>query len=629
MIDEKTKEPMQEAPSAPPVKHKRTLRSLWAQLQCSRLLRKHRFRRKTQRRMNDLSQKLRGSALVLRVGETLYALGFAAEYAVVRTGRNISAVARWLAHGIRNVFHELAALAFPGAAQMFRDLFGPVILFFRGTGALLVHARAVRKEKGFGAAVKASVHYLTSGIRRNLRLLPRMAMYILPVCMLAVFVTVFDRTIQQPYALAVQVNGKTVGYVANEEVFNLAREDVMERINYAGTDKTDWTIEPSYTISVAHQVMDESETADAILKSASDEISEGTALYLNGELTAVCADGDALRSYLNSLLAPYEEEYKDDGNVTVGFNKTVLLEDGIYFNDSFEDDNSIEDMISGVRQQEKTYTVQNGDTLWSIAQKNDLTFRELCALNPNFKGAALTEGSNIQEGDTLIVTKEEATLEVRITKMETRQEEIPFTTETTQSNEYTKGTTKTLQEGENGLRLVTLQNVYDTNGTLLEQTVVSTQTLKEAVPKKVVVGTKKVTNKTAYITGSGQFIWPVPNYRYCSRWYGSGHKGVDICAPAGTPIYASAGGTVTKAGYNKAGAGTGYGYSVIISHSGGYTTVYAHCLSLTVSAGQSVRQGQLIGYVGSTGRSSGNHCHFEIRRSGSYLAPQNFFPGKR
>ena len=454
-------------------------------------------------------------------------------------------------------------------------------------------------------------------------------MYILPVCMLAVFVTVFDRTIQQPYALAVQVNGKTVGYVANEEVFNLAREDVMERINYAGTDKTDWTIEPSYTISVAHQVMDEGETADAILKSASDEISEGTALYLNGELTAVCSDGDALRSYLNSLLAPYEEEYKNDGNVTVGFNKTVLLEDGIYFNDSFEDDNSIEDMISGVRQQEKTYTVQTGDTLWTIARKNDLTFRELCALNTNFKGAALTESSNIQEGDTLIVTKEEATLEVRITKMETRQEEVPFTTETTQSNEYTKGTTKTLQEGENGLRLVTLQNVYDTNGTLLEQTVVSTQTLKEAVPKKVVVGTKKVTNKTAYITGSGQFIWPVPNYRYCSRWYGSGHKGVDICAPAGTPIYASAGGTVTKAGYNKAGAGTGYGYSVIISHSGGYTTVYAHCLSLTVSAGQSVRQGQLIGYVGSTGRSSGNHCHFEIRRSGSYLAPQNFFPGKR
>ena len=173
-----------------------------------------------------------------------------------------------------------------------------------------------------------------------------------------------------------------------------------------------------------------------------------------------------------------------------------------------------------------------------------------------------------------------------------------------------------------------MQNVYDTNGALLEQTILSTETIREPVNKKVVVGTKKVTKygAAAYIGGSGQFIWPVPGYRNCSRWYSSGHKGVDICASAGTPIYASA---VTKAGYNKAGAGTGYGYSVIISHSGGYTTVYAHCLSLAVSAGQTVRQGQLIGYVGSTGRSSGNHCHFEIRRNGSYIAPQGVFSGKR
>ena len=79
------------------------------------------------------------------------------------------------------------------------------------------------------------------------------------------------------------------------------------------------------------------------------------------------------------------------------------------------------------------------------------------------------------------------------------------------------------------------------------------------------------------------------------------------------------------AGYNKAGAGTGYGYSIIINHGNGYTTVYAHCLSLVVHAGQTVKQGQLIGHVGSTGRSSGNHCHFEIRHNGSYIAPQNVF----
>ena len=625
MLDEKTTGPEQQA--APQTAQKRSLRSLWAQLQCVHLLRRHRFRRKTQRRMNNVRQKMRATPLVQAVGEFLYALGFAAEYAAVRAGRNVAHAALWAAGCCKKFAHDLAVTAFPGAVQMFKDLFGPIVLFFKGIAALLVHAHRIHKEQGLGAALKASVRFFTGGIRRNLKLLPRMAMYILPVCALALFVTVFESVVHRPYALAVQVNGQTVGYVANEATFNLAREDVQERINYAGTDKTEWTIEPTYTISTAHQVMDENQMANAILRSASDEISEGTALYLDGELTAVCADGTSLQSYISGLLAPYEDE--ENANVTVGFNRAVDLEQGIYFNESFQDLTDIENTLSGVQQAEKIYKVQAGDTLWAIAQKNDLTFKELCALNTNFKGAPLTETSNIQEGDELIVTKQEAMLEVRITKIEVKQEEIPYTTETTQSNELTKGTTKVTQEGENGLRNVTLQNVYDTNGTLLEQTVLSTEIIKEAVPKKVTVGTKKVTSSTKYITGSGRFIWPVPNYKYCSRWYSSGHKGVDICAAAGTPIYATASGTVTKAGYNKAGAGTGYGYSVVVNHGGGYTSVYAHCLSLAVHAGQSVKQGQLIGYVGSTGRSSGNHCHFEIRLNGSYVPPQNVFPGKR
>ena len=578
MIEDKTKEPQTAEPAQqPPKKRGQKLRSLWAQFQCMQLLRRHRFRRRTQHHVNHFSQKLLQNRLVLIVGEALYALGFSAEYAFVRVGRTVCrGVSGALLWG-RSLLHTIVSMAFPGAAQMVRDLFGPIVLFFRGMGSLLVHAHRVRKEKGFGAAVKDSVHYLVGGVRRNVRTLPRMAVYILPVLALAGMVTVVQNTIRQPYALEVQVNGQTVGYVANEDVFNSAKEAVQERINYAGTDEnTKWTVEPTYTISVAHSVLDENEMANAILKSSSDQISEGTALYLDGELTAVCSDGTALQSYLSSLLEPYEDA--EDPNVTVGFNKEVTLENGIYFNESFQQENDVESMLSGVQQQEKIYTVQTGDTLWSIAQKNDLTFRELCELNTNFKGAALTETSNIQAGDELIVTKQEATLEVRIT----------------------------------------------TDGVQLSQQILSTVVTKEPVTEKIVVGTKKQA-KTSYITGSGQFIWPVPGYRNCSRWYGGSHKGVDICAAAGTPIYASAGGTVTKAGYNKAGAGTGYGYSIIINHGNGYTTVYAHCLSLVVHAGQTVKQGQLIGHVGSTGRSSGNHCHFEIRRNGSYIAPQNVF----
>ena len=423
------------------------------------------------------------------------------------------------------------------------------------------------------------------------------------------------------------MDNKTVGYVANEEVFNSALEAVQQRINYSGTEQARFTVEPTYSVTIAHDVMDENGVADAILKNSGDQISEGTALYLDGELTAVCADGTSLQSYISSLLEPYENP--DDPNTTVGFNKDVTLENGIYFTESFQEEADVEQLLSGVQQAQKTYTVQGGDTIWSIAQQNGLTVRELCEMNTGFTANGengLTQNSKILPGDALTVVREEETLEVRITKVESWEEEIAYTTETTKSNDLNSGTKRVTQTGENGIRTVTAQRVYDTNGNQLSQQILSTVVTKEPVTEKVTVGTKKASSgATSYITGSGRFIWPVPGYRNCSRWYGGSHKGVDICAAAGTPIYASAGGTVTKAGYNRAGAGNGYGNSIIISHGNGYTTVYAHCLSLVVHAGQSVKQGQLIGYVGSTGRSSGNHCHFEIRRNGSYVSPQTVF----
>ena len=325
MIEDKTKEPQTAEPAQqPPKKRGQKLRSLWAQFQCMQLLRRHRFRRRTQHHVNHFSQKLLQNRLVLIVGEALYALGFSAEYAFVRVGRTVCRGVSGALLWVRSLLHTIVSMAFPGAAQMVRDLFGPIVLFFRGMGS-------------------------------------RMAMYILPVLALAGMVTVVQNTIRQPYALEVQVNGQTVGYVANEDVFNSAKEAVQERINDAGTDEnTKWTVEPTYTISVAHSVLDENEMANAILKSSSDQISEGTALYLDGELTAVCSDGTALQSYLSSLLEPYEDP--KDPNVTVGFNKEVTLENGIYFNESFQQENDVESMLSGVQQQEKIYTVQTGDT---------------------------------------------------------------------------------------------------------------------------------------------------------------------------------------------------------------------------------------------------------------------------
>lgn len=108
--------------------------------------------------------------------------------------------------------------------------------------------------------------------------------------------------------------------------------------------------------------------------------------------------------------------------------------------------------------------------------------------------------------------------------------------------------------------------------------------------------------------------------RFGARW-GSNHKGLDIGAPKGTAIKATAGGTVTVSSYGYNG---GYGNYVIISHGNGIQTVYAHCTDLNVKVGEKVSQGQVIATVGSTGRSTGNHLHLEIRVNGVAQNPQNY-----
>lgn len=98
------------------------------------------------------------------------------------------------------------------------------------------------------------------------------------------------------------------------------------------------------------------------------------------------------------------------------------------------------------------------------------------------------------------------------------------------------------------------------------------------------------------------------------------HSGLDIAAPRGTPIKAAAAGTVTYSG----NAGDGYGNYVVIAHGNGVQTVYAHCSQLLVKKGQSVSQGEVIAKVGSTGNSTGNHLHLEVRKNGITYNPQNY-----
>ena len=128
------------------------------------------------------------------------------------------------------------------------------------------------------------------------------------------------------------------------------------------------------------------------------------------------------------------------------------------------------------------------------------------------------------------------------------------------------------------------------------------------------------------VSGSGYFTHPCPGMTYQSSYFGEvrsfdsrPHKGNDYAAPTGTPTYAAAAGTVITAGWSNSA-----GNWVVISHGNGLVTKYMHHSSICVSAGQRVEKGQQIGYVGSTGYSTGAHLHFQVELNGTPVNPNNY-----
>ena len=141
---------------------------------------------------------------------------------------------------------------------------------------------------------------------------------------------------------------------------------------------------------------------------------------------------------------------------------------------------------------------------------------------------------------------------------------------------------------------------------------------------------KEQLKKQNTVVAAGSYAWPCPScytitsnygYRYLELYgYTRLHAGTDIGAQYGAEVTAAAAGNVTIATY-----GSGYGNYVMIAHADGSVTLYGHMSSLAVSAGQTVSQGDVIGYVGSTGNSTGPHLHFEVRINGSPVDPMQYF----
>jgi LysM repeat protein len=259
--------------------------------------------------------------------------------------------------------------------------------------------------------------------------------------------------------------------------------------------------------------------------------------------------------------------------------------------------------IGGLQQREGEikkieYTVVKGDTLWSIAQQHEIKMHEIISINQLDSITTLSVGQklNIPAYATVSAPKQETTSTAVV------QKDIP------------KDIAHYVQKGDT---LWGISRKYQVS----LQSITSANRISEN--SRLVVGQKLVIPNVRNSTvASRSFMWPIKGLitsQFGMRTLGGRrdyHTGIDIDGHTGDPIRSAERGKVSFSGYIN-----GYGYAVIIEHSGGYSTVYAHNSSNLVREGQTVSKGDIVAKLGATGNSTGSHLHFEIRKDGKPVNP--------
>lgn len=326
-----------------------------------------------------------------------------------------------------------------------------------------------------------------------------------------------------------------------------------------------------------------------------------------------------------------------DEDITIKEDR-ISTEQEIFTND----DDLSKYLLFGTTEKQKTYVVEDGDSIENIIEKNNLSIEEFLIANPTIPNGnvLLTENQQVSIGliSPIVTIVHEKEVVENITNK--------YTTEYKDDNSMYAGTKKTLQEGVDGVSKVT-ENIQYKNGAIEQLVIIKTEEIKPTVNKIVAKGTKTsggswyggngYSNNYTYInTGNDDWYWPtlspyVITSGFKWRW-GKHHDGLDISGCGfGSPIYSSTDGVVVevinscanKGSYGNS-CGRQFGNMVRVSIDGGkYYVIYAHMKNdIKVKVGDKVKRGQRIGSMGSSGSSTGTHLHFEIdNSSGTALNP--------
>lgn len=407
--------------------------------------------------------------------------------------------------------------------------------------------------------------------------------------------------------IKITVDGQELGYMYSRDEYTEALSFVEERASEI--------LERPYSVSsnvrfelgiVPREKVISKDALRSYFFSNIEEVSMLYALTVDGEVVGASYSRETLQNMVDELL------YTNDPNVKASFAQNVQISQRYVDASKLISYDEIREKLTSKIHSTREYTIQYGDTIDSIARANGMTRADLIELNPSISSGKLRAGRKLTVGKEVPFLSVEAVRRVEYT------ESIPYETKKVETDSLYKGTTKVTTQGRVGTRKVVADVTYVDNEET-SRSVISSTVTAQPVTKVVQVGTKERPKTMA----TGKLTRPVKGAIVSSNYgmrRGSMHKGVDLAAKKGTRISAADGGTVTWAGWKSGG----WGYLVIINHGNGMETYYAHNSKVLVSVGQKVAKGEQIAKMGSTGNSSGPHCHFEVHVNGRYTNPWKY-----
>lgn len=435
---------------------------------------------------------------------------------------------------------------------------------------------------------------------------------VLLVAVIAVVVLII--TYQNTRAYSVAVNGYEVGIVKNKGEIN----KIIQKINSEKKNQYNCEVKPHLKIDYKEvKGFDVKPTPEKELTEKLNHILKydikAAAIRIEGEEVVWVKNKKAAQKTLEEVQLSFVNEDENTEIKDIKFLEDVTVEEGFVSPEKVvSTEDAVKILLTGTNEI-KVHKVKKGECLWTIASNNRMTISDIKRANPQ-----ISETLQIGQEINLVVPKPYlnvlSTTKIKYTKG------IPYETIVEYDESLWSWQSRVKRKGVYGIKEVEAL-VTKKNGVEIKREILGERVLKEPQAKIVVKGTRSVPSR-----GTGRFIWPVRG-RISSpfgwRWSRYGreyHRGVDIAAPYGTPVMAADSGTVTFRGWSG-----GYGRLIIIEHGNGYSTYYAHLSSYSVKLGQAVKKGAVIGRVGSSGRSTGPHTHFEIRKNGEPVNPLNYF----